>query len=335
MTILISFLCGLGLYLIVRVLLTAFYVIRPNERAVITSFGRAQRLPDNVPGKSELPPLSEEEHERYNYPAVQVVRPGGPYFKWPWQAVHKVNVSTQAVDLVWDPSKTQSTIEAVTKDNLTTGVNGQIRFRVSEGNLYAYLFGVASPLEHVMGYFVSILRERIAVFTDPKAEGMSVSAEGEHDPSIPDISEGVSINDLRKNLPALNSFMEQQCESTGGRYGVELDAALITSIDPPPEVDRALSAINSTRNQVAADISTARADAEQQITMSKRAVDIAANNAHAEVAPLRELATTLEAIKTEGGSPSLQAYLRNMRIPLLKRTQKFVTTAKSPQHPEA
>ena len=90
MTILISFLCGLGLYLIVRVLLTAFYVIRPNERAVITSFGRAQRLPDNVPGKSELPPLSEEEHERYNYPAVQVVRPGGPYFKWPWQAVHKV-----------------------------------------------------------------------------------------------------------------------------------------------------------------------------------------------------------------------------------------------------
>jgi regulator of protease activity HflC (stomatin/prohibitin superfamily) len=85
--------------------------------------------------------------------------------------------------------------------------------------------------------------------------------------------------------------MEQQCRSTGGRYGIELDAALITEIDPPPEVDRALSAINSTRNQVAADISTARADAEQQITMSKRAVEIATNNAQAEVAPLRELAT--------------------------------------------
>jgi len=335
MTVLISFLFGLSFYLVIRVLLTAFYIVRPNERAVITSFGRAQRPPDDVPSKSALPPLSDEEHERYNYPAVQVVRPGGPYFKWPWQSVHKVNVSTQAVDLVWDPSKTQSTIEAVTKDNLTTGVNGQIRFRVSESNLYAYLFGVASPLEHVMGYFVSLLRERIAVFADPKGEGMSVSADGEQDASIPDISEGVSINDLRKNLPALNSFMEQQCESTGGRYGVELDAALITSIDPPPEVDRALSAINSTRNQVAADISTARADAEQQITMSKRAVDIAANNAHAEVAPLRELASTLVAIKTEGGSPALQAYLRNMRIPLLKRTTKFVTTANSSHHSEA
>lgn len=41
------------------------------------------------------------------------------------------------------------------------------------------------------------------------------------------------------------------------------------------QVDSALSAINSTRNQVAADISTAKADSEQQITMSKRAVEIA------------------------------------------------------------
>ena len=72
--------------------------------------------------------------------------------------------------------------------------------------------------------------------------------------------------------------MEQQCTSTPGRYGIELDAALITSIDPPQAVDHALSAINSTRNQVAADISTARADAEQQITMSKRAVEIAVND---------------------------------------------------------
>ena len=86
-------------------------------------------------------------------------------------------MATQAVDLSWDPSKAQDTIEAVTKDNLTTGVNGQIRYRVSENNLYAYLFGVASPLEHVMGYFVSVLRERIANFVDPK--GMSLVAAGE------------------------------------------------------------------------------------------------------------------------------------------------------------
>jgi regulator of protease activity HflC (stomatin/prohibitin superfamily) len=140
----------------------------------------------------------------------------------------------------------------------------------------------------------------------------------------------VSINDLRKNLPLLNQYMEQQCETTGSRYGIELEAALITQIDPPVEVDRALSAINSTRNQVAADISTARADAEQQITMSKRAVDIATNNAQAEVAPLKELADTLERIKAEGGSAALSAYVRNQRIPLLRRARRIVQSTGTP-----
>ena len=35
-------------------------------------------------------------------------------------------------------------LEAVTKDQLNTGLNGQIRYRVAEQNLYAYLFGVNS-----------------------------------------------------------------------------------------------------------------------------------------------------------------------------------------------
>jgi regulator of protease activity HflC (stomatin/prohibitin superfamily) len=246
--------------------------------------------------------------------------------------VHKVDVTTQALDLTWDPTKHQTTIEAVTKDNLTTGVNGQIRFRVSDRNLYAYCFGVEAPLEHVMGYFISVLRERIANFSDPKGQSLLATAEPGADGggATPDLSEGVSINDLRKNLPLLNQYMEQQCKTTAARYGIELDAALITQIDPPPEVDRALSAINSTRNQVAADISTARADAEQQITMSKRAVDIAMNNAQAEVAPLKELAETLVRIKTEGGSAALAAYVRNMRIPLLRNARRIVQTTGNP-----
>lgn len=324
-----SLFAGVFVYVVVRVVISGLYTVRPDQRAVLTTFGRAERLPGAGDKKLDDPQLSEDEHERYVYPQVRVVGPGGPYFKWPWQKVYRVSVATQAVDLVWDPTKNQSTIEAVTKDNLTTGVNGQIRFRVSENNLYAYLFGVANPLEHVMGYFISVLRERIATFVDPK--GQSLVDEGdvqaEESLSAVELSEGVSINDLRKNLPLLNTFMEEQCRSTAGRYGIELDAALITTIDPPQEVDRALSAINSTRNQVAADISTARADSEQQITMSKRAVEIAANNAQAEVAPLRELAATLSAIKKEGDQGALTAYIRNMRVPLLGRARRVVQVA--------
>jgi len=325
-TTLFAFIGGLLLYLTIRVLAGCLYTVRPDQRAVVTSFGAAQTLPDATPSD---PALSDEELRRYAYPQVRVVRPGGPYFKYPWQQVYKVSVATQSVDLSWDPSKQQSTIEAVTKDNLTTGVNGQIRYRISENNLYAFLFGVSSPLEHVMGYFVSVLRERIANFVDPKGQSLIDDSElGEEGPkgSAVELSEGVSINDLRKNLPLLNQYMEEQCQSTTGRYGIELDAALITEIDPPREVDRALSAINSTRNQVAADISTARADAEQQITMSARAVEIASNNAQAEVAPLRELADTLGTIKAEGGSPCLRAYLRNLRVPLYLRAARVVQT---------
>jgi regulator of protease activity HflC (stomatin/prohibitin superfamily) len=318
----IGVLLGVGIYAVIRVLIRGFYTVRPDQRAVVTSFGAVQRLE----GAVEMPPLSEDEKERYQYPQVRVVHPGGPYFKWPWQKVHKVSVATEAVDLVWDPTKAQTTIEAVTKDNLTTGVNGQIRFRVSESNLYPYLFGVASPLEHVMGFFISVLRERIANFVDPKGQSLVDTEEiaGGAGGSAVELSEGVSINDLRKNLPLINQYMEEQCRCTPGRYGIELDAALITEIDPPAEVDHALSAINSTRNQVAADISTARADAEQQITMSKRAVEIATNNAQAEVAPLSEMAATLTRVKTEGGSTALKVYVRNLRVPLYKRTRRIL-----------
>lgn len=327
---LVGLILGLSAYVFFRVILTAFYIIPPDQRAVITTFGRADRLSEDFVEPLDDPNLTEDEKKRYTYPKVRVVGPGGPYFKMPWQKVHKVSVATRSVDLVWDPTKKQETIEAVTKDNLTTGVNGQIRYRVSENNLYAYLFGVASPLEHIMGYFVSVLRERIATFSDPKGASLLAKPTDDEDDDEAQTSvyltEGVSINDLRKNLPLLNSYMEEQCRCTPGRYGVELDAALITSIDPPPEVDRALSAINSTRNQVAADLSTAQADAEQQITMSKRAVDIASNNAQAEVAPLRELGRTLTQIKQEGGSTALHAYIRDLKVPLLSRAVSVVQT---------
>jgi regulator of protease activity HflC (stomatin/prohibitin superfamily) len=327
-----AFLLGLVVYTIAHFLVSIvsgfLNPVKPNERAVFTSFGRAQRSEHQLPSDLDLP---EEDRERYHFPRLRTIGPG-PYWRWPWQEVHKVNVATQALDLTWDPTKRQDTIEAVTKDNLTTGVNGQIRFRASEDNLYPFIFGVETPLQHVMGFFISVLRERIANFADPRGQrllGGAPEARAEGDVAAPDLSEGVSINDLRKNLPLLNEYMEQQCRSTGYRYGIELEAVLITQIDPPPEVDRALSAINSTRNQVAADISTARADAEQQITMSKRAVDIATNSAQAEVAPLKELADTLIKIKAEGGSAALAAYVRNMRIPLLKQARRIVQTTRT------
>ena len=253
-------------YAALRVLPVCLYTVRPDQRAVVTSFGRAHR--QMRAGGADAALLSDEERERYAYPQVRTISPGGPYFKWPWQTIHTGSVATSSIDLIWDPTADQPTIEAVTQDNLTTGVNDQLRFRVSEANPYAYLFGVQAPLERVVGFFVSVLRARIANFSDPRGRILVAGSELQRGGSAAaELSEGVSIDDLRKNLPLLNQYMvnqymDEQCRATATRYGIELDAALITEIDPPPAVDHALSAINSTRNQVAAELSTARADAE-------------------------------------------------------------------------
>jgi regulator of protease activity HflC (stomatin/prohibitin superfamily) len=206
-------------------------------------------------------------------------------------------------------------LEAVTKDQLNTGLTGQIRYRVAENNLYAYLFGVKRPIVHVMGYFVSVLRERIASFEapQPKDDEMTES----------NMVTGVSINDLRKNLRDLNDHMENECASSAARYGIVLDASLITGIDPPAEVESALAAINTAHNQVSSDISLAQASADQKIVQSRRAVEIETLNAEAEVEPLTALADQLTTLQTNG-SGALQSYLRNVRLKLYTRAQQIV-----------
>lgn len=106
MVIAFSFFAGLIVYAFVRVLVTGLYTVRPDQRAVLTTFGRADRLPSEMIDKAEGPHLTADEHLRYQYPKVRVIGPGGPYFKWPWQKVHKVSVATQAVDLACFPAAT-------------------------------------------------------------------------------------------------------------------------------------------------------------------------------------------------------------------------------------
>lgn len=306
---LIGLLFGIGAAALIT-LLFGVYSIGPTERGVLTTFGRVQRTPGTTTEDPVLGALlNAEEKQRYNYPNIRVIPPGGPYFKWPWQKLYKVDMTIQAIDITWDPDITQDTIEAVTKDNLTVQITGQIRWKPAERNLYAYLFGVAHPAAHVVGYFISVLRDRIATFHGESADGAV---------------EGVSINDLRRNLSLINTFMEESCRKTAARYGIDLDAALITNIDPPSDVDEALASINTTQNQVAASISQAKADADQKLKMAEQAVQIALNRAEAEAAPLLELGKTLEDMHAGGGKGALDGYLRNASLPLREKAAQTI-----------
>lgn len=326
MNILLGIVIGFGVWFTFRYILTSFFTVDQNERAVKTKFGRAERMGDNMIIDSPLAEMLTEEHKkRYNFPIVKVIQPGGPYFKWPWEKIYKVSVATQTINMAYDPDEPKANsggtvLEAVTKDQLNTGLTGQIRYRIAENNLYAYLFGVKQPISHVMGYFVSVLRERIASFEAPPTAIVLDS-----DTSI---VTGVSINDLRKNLRDLNDHMERECGSSVARYGVQLDASLITGIDPPNEVESALAAINTAHNQVSSDISLAQALADQKIVQSRRAVEIETLNAQAEVEPLKALAEQLRILKNSGPG-ALVAYVRNVRLRLFSHAQQVVREVKS------
>lgn len=323
MEILLGIVVGFFAWFLLRYVISALYTVNQNERAVKTIFGRAERVGNTTTISTPLgETLSEEDKTRYNYPLVRVIQPGGPYFKWPWERVYKASVATQTINMAYDPEDRNANsggtiLEAVTKDQLNTGLTGQIRYRVAESNLYAYLFGVKQPISHVMGYFVSVLRERIAGFEAPETDNVSGSG-----------VTGVSINDIRKNLRDLNEHMERECATSAARYGIILDASLITGIDPPNEVETALAAINTAHNQVSSDISLAQALADQKIVQSKRAVEIETLNAQAEVEPLKALAQQLRALRANGGSDALQAYLRNVRLKLYAQAQQIVREVK-------
>ena len=313
---------GFMAWVMVRCVLTGFYAVDQNERAVKTVFGRAQRLGNLTTLDDPIAEsLRDDEKERYRFPQVRVIMPGGPYFKWPWEEVHRVSIATKTANMAFDPESPEANrngtvLEAVTKDQLNTGLTGQIRFQVSERNLYAYLFGVANPIAHVMGYFVSVLRERIATFEAPgkkEAEGTAEMV------SV----EGISINDLRKNLRDLNEHMDRECHCSQARYGILLDASLITGIDPPLEVESALAAINTAHNQVSSDISLATAAADQRIVESKRAVEIETLKAEAEAEPLRRLAAQLVELKGNG-QPAMDAYVRNAKLSLIARANRII-----------
>jgi regulator of protease activity HflC (stomatin/prohibitin superfamily) len=328
----VGVLLGFFAWFIVRYVLAGIYTVDQNERAVKTVFGRAQRVGNSTTLDD---PVSEglkgDERERYVFPQVRVIPPGGPYFKFPWEIVYKVSVATETLNMAFDPDHPSANVsgtilEAVTKDQLNTGMTGQIRYRVSERNLYAYFFGVKNPIAHVMGYFVSVLRERIANFEAPKTSEIEI--EGAPAELKSATAHGISINDLRKNLRDLNEHMDRECRSSAARYGVVLEASLITGIDPPPEVESALAAINTAHNQVSSDISLAHAAADQKIVQSKRAVEIETLKAQAEVEPLKRLASQLLELK-RNGPEVLRAYVRNVRLELYHQSQQVFMEAKN------
>lgn len=97
-------LIGFMVWFLAKYLVGGLYTVNQNERAVKSRFGRAQRVGTATTLDDPIcEHLTADQKERYAYPQVRVIPPGGPYFKWPWEKIHKISIATETVNMAWDP----------------------------------------------------------------------------------------------------------------------------------------------------------------------------------------------------------------------------------------
>ena len=83
MSIILGCLFGFIVWFLMRYLVAGFYTVDQNERAVKTRFGRAERIGNLTTLDDPIADmLSADQKQRYAYPQVRVIMPGGPYFNW-------------------------------------------------------------------------------------------------------------------------------------------------------------------------------------------------------------------------------------------------------------
>src|SRR5438552_2645155 len=100
---LLGMIAGCLAWFVFRYGLAGVFTVDQNERAVLTSFGRAKRLGDRTNLDDPIGKyLKEDQRERYCFPQVEVVQPG-IHWKPPWEKVHKISIATQTVNMAYDP----------------------------------------------------------------------------------------------------------------------------------------------------------------------------------------------------------------------------------------
>ena len=140
-----------------------------------------------------------------------------------------------------------------------------------------------------MGYFVSVLRERIANFEAPPPANllpMRPTARQRCRRGL-SIVIGVSINDLRKNLRDLNEHMDRECRVVRGALRHHARRLADHRHRPARRGGVGAGGDQHRAQPRLVRISLAQASADQKIVQSRRAVEIETLKAQAEVEPLQ------------------------------------------------
>ena len=195
-----------------------------------------------------------------------------------------------------------------------TGLTGQLRFRVSEQNLYAYLFGVKRPIAHVMGVFR--LSCASGSRTSPRREGWRPPR------GRPERREGRRDFDQRSAQEPPRAQRPHGARVWCVRRPVRHLPRRLAHHQhrpPPRRGGRARRHQHGAQPRLVGDQPGAGVG-DQRIVQTRRAVEIATLNAQAEVEPLTQLTNQLRELRKHGPG-ALDAYVRNIRLALYAEDQ--------------
>ena len=234
----IGIVIGFLAWFVVRYVLAGFYTVDQNERAVKTLLRprAAHRRAHHARHPARRTCLREDERERYALPAAARHPARRPLLQVAvGEGAQGLGRHRRPLNMAFDPedpsaNRDGTVLEAVTKDQLNTGLNGQLRYRVSEQNLYAYLFGVKQPdrpRDGLLHLHPARAHRQLRGPAPPRPPAAASRRRGQRRAAAS------PSTTCARTCATSTSTWTSECRSSAARYGIALDASLITEIDPP------------------------------------------------------------------------------------------------------
>jgi regulator of protease activity HflC (stomatin/prohibitin superfamily) len=289
----------LGVLLLVGFWLARSYVyVAEGEVAVLTRFGKAVR---NGEG------------------GLHLLLPG-LHRKLPWDRVLRVCIKEQSIELTGDEDRT-----VMTNDGIAIRYQSALRFAPLNDQLENYLFGLARPMEHMVGTFTCLLRNEIANFRIPVRETSQLVPQANNAEQLIDESLGAYAL-IRRERRTLNQRVTDCGKRlVGDHFGVRLEAIDVTDFEPPDELREALHTVVQAKNDVDAALFRSEGECQQRLLAAQRGVQIAQERARAIEVEMVDLGSHLAELED---NQVLDEYVERRRAEvLLEARQVYVRGA--------
>ncbi len=238
----------------------------------------------------------------------------GIHGKMPWDKPLRVNLKEQSLELHGEDERT-----VMTNDGIVVRYESNFRYAPSEKGIENFLFGLARPIEHMVGTFTCLLRNEIANFRiDSHQMGSGLARVASADQLI-DSSLGAYAL-IRRERKTLHERISSFCqEKIGDRYGVRFDAIDVMNFEPPEELRETLNTVMQIKTDVEASLFRAEGECQQRVLAAEKGVEIAKERALAVETEMTELGRYLEDLKRDG---VLDAYVARRRFEVLAESRQ-------------